>query len=96
MHKPTTNKNATETIICTVVCGIERTEEAIVMIKSALIFTSPKFKLKFVVVTEASLFELFEEKLESFQKNFPNLSFTLIEIKFPSEKWRSLFKPCAS
>lgn len=96
VQKQVMHLNATETIICTVVCGIERTEEAIVMIKSALIFTAPKVKLKFVIVTEKSLFELFEEKLESFQKNFPKFSFSLIEIKFPNEEWRSLFKPCAS
>lgn len=88
--------NATETIICTVVCGIERTEESIVMIKSALIFTTPGVKLKFVLVTEQSLFELLEEKLESFQRNFPNFSYSLIETKFPNEEWRTLFKPCAS
>lgn len=89
-------QNSSETIICTVVCGIERTEEAIVMVKSALIFTPPKVRLKFVIVTEEPLFELFEEKFETFQKDFPIFTFSLVEIKFPNDEWRSLFKPCAS
>lgn len=88
-----------EVILVTVVCGIDRTEEAIVMIKSALMFSSLKHRLKFVIVTEKSLFQLLDEKLESFQSALPNFSFQLVEVDFPkvnSETWRSLFKPCAS
>lgn len=90
---------SSETIICSVVCGVERAEEVIVTIKSALIFSTANHRLKFVIVTEKDLFELLEEKLESFQTFFKNFSFELVEIKFPdteTEMWRKLFKPCAS
>lgn len=86
-------------VITTVVCGIERTEEAIVMIKSALIFSYPKHHLMFVIITEAKLFQVFEEKLKSFLDFNSNFSFRLIEVSYPNakeESWRNLFKPCAS
>lgn len=90
---------ASEVIIVTVVCGIDRTEEVIVMIKSALMFSSLKHRLKFVIVTEKTLFQLLKEKLENFQSILPNFTFKLVEVDFPkvnAESWRSLFKPCAS
>lgn len=85
--------------VVTTVCGIERTEEAIVLIKSALIFSSPKDHLTFLVVTETTLFQLFDEKLQSFQKFYPNFSFKLIEIEYPNvngDSWKNMFKLCAS
>lgn len=91
--------NASEVILVTVVCGLERTEEAFVMIKSALMFLSLKHRLKFVVVTEKSLFQMLDEKLAGLQSTLPNFSFKIFEVDFPkenSENWRSLFKPCAS
>lgn len=92
-------KDVSEVIVVTVVCGIDRTEEAIVMIKSALMFSSLKQRLKIVIVTEKSLFQMLDEKLESFQSVLPHFSYKLIEVDFPkinAETWRSLFKPCAS
>lgn len=97
--KKSKGNTSSETIICSVVCGVERAEEVIVNVKSALLFSTANHRLKFVIVAEKILFELLEEKLTNFKTIFKNFSFELFEIKFPeddTEMWRKLFKPCAS
>lgn len=86
----------TEAVFVNVACGLDRVEEVIVSIKSALIFSSPKHRLKFIVVSEPDLFTRLDEKLESFQIHFPQFSYSLVKTTFPDENWSKLFKPCAS
>lgn len=84
--------------ICVVACGESRVEEVLVLIKSALVFSTKEFHLNFLIVTEKSLFQLLTEKIEAFQ-NFHDFSFLLRETKFPNDRgemWRTLFKPCAA
>ncbi|CRL07554.1 CLUMA_CG020519, isoform A [Clunio marinus] len=96
--KKSKTSNSSELIISVVVCGISRIEEVLAIIKSALIFSTPKDRIKFIIVTENDLLELLQEKLETYQ-NQRHFLFDLREIKFPGEDqelWRKLFKPCAS
>lgn len=91
-------KHESEVIISAVVCGESRTEEVFTMIKSALVFSTQNYPLKFLIASEKQLFEILREKLESFQVH-RNFEFILREIKFPernSDIWRKLFKLCAS
>lgn len=83
--------------IAVVVCGAHRVDEALVMVKSALIFNS-KADLNFVVVAERELLEILDEKLNSL-KSFREFSHEILELKFPEENrevWAKLFKPCAA
>lgn len=97
-QKPHHIKHASEVTISAVVCGESRTDEIFTMIKSALVFSTPNYPLKFLIASEKQLFQILREKLESFQ-SFKSFDFVLREIKFPeqnSEVWRKLFKLCAS
>lgn len=88
-------QNSTQNVFVTVACG-DRTNEALVMIKSALMFSSVNHPLKFVVITETDLFEKLEEKLTTFSHKYSHFSYSLLKTTFPDEKWRKLFKPCAA
>lgn len=84
--------------IAVVVCGEHRVEEAIVMVKSALLFTLSKSRLNFVIVTEKSLKKILDKKLKNLRK-FKEFSYEIFELKFPEENreiWIKLFKPCAA
>lgn len=87
---------STEAVFVNVACGLDRVEEVIVSIKSALIFSSPKHRLKFIVVSELELFSRLEEKLESFKAHFAQFSYSLVKTSFPDDNWTKLFKPCAA
>lgn len=92
------NKTNSDLHIGVVVCGSERVEEVLVLIKSALVFSTKTYHLKFAIISEKPLFQLLTVKLEAFQ-TFHNFSFILKEIKFPEDQrevWKKLFKPCAS
>jgi UDP-xylose:glucoside alpha-1,3-xylosyltransferase len=81
-----------------VVCGEHRVDEAIVMVKSALLFSLKNLSLNFVIVTEKNLKEIIVEKLENLRK-IKKFSFEIFELKFPEENreiWTKLFKPCAA
>lgn len=94
--KNTSAVASTEAVFVSVACGLDRVEEVIVSIKSALIFSSAKQRLRFIVVSELSLFTRLEEKLDSFRVHFAHFSYTLVKTAFPNEQWSKLFKPCAS
>lgn len=84
--------------ITAVVCGEHRVDEAIVMVKSALLFSLVSSSLNFVIVTEKNLKEIIKEKMENLRK-FKKFSYEIIELKFPEENreiWIKLFKPCAA
>lgn len=87
---------STEAVFVNVACGVDRVEEVLVSIKSALIFSSTKQRLRFIVVSEPELFSRLEEKLDIFRLHFKLFSYSLVKTAFPDEKWSKLFKPCAS
>lgn len=90
------NLNIKEVTIVVVACGEKRSEEAITMVKSALIFST--HHLKVVLITEKPMFEVFRPQLESFQK-FHNFTFILKEAEYPENSendWKNLFAPCAT
>jgi UDP-xylose:glucoside alpha-1,3-xylosyltransferase len=82
-----------------VVCGIDRVDESLVMVKSALIFANDtSTPLNFVVIAEDRLHEVIEQRLKNF-KNYKNFTHEIVALKFPDanrELWQKLFKPCAS
>lgn len=84
--------------ICCVICGVERTEEALTMMKSALIFETSN-EIEFLIFTEPALFQLLNEKLDDMRRK-KTFTFKLTEINFPVDNdtqiWRELFKPCAA
>lgn len=86
--------------ICCVVCGSERTEEALTMLKSALVHDTRNHEIEFFIFTEHSLFGLLKERLHAMRQK-KKFSFHLLEVSFPLESdsskvWRELFKPCAA
>lgn len=86
--------------LAVVACG-DRMPETIILLKSAVMFSSPSSRLHFHIFTEAELQPQFKEALESWpsfvQERF---SFSILSIAYPEtedfEKWKVLFKPCAS
>lgn len=89
---------AGEVTICVVVCG-DRLDEALTMLKSALVFTNRP--LQFVVLAEEKLIPAFSEKLSEW-KLISNKTFDFLvrPITFPEDSdvamWKKLFKPCAA
>ncbi|XP_070508711.1 glucoside xylosyltransferase 2 isoform X2 [Chironomus tepperi] len=84
--------------IAVVVCGPERVDESLVMMKSALLFSTKNTSINFIIVTEPKFREIFEQKMENFV-DFPKFSYEIFHLKFPNddqETWLKLFKPCAS
>lgn len=87
-----------EIILVVVTCGIDRLQETLVMIKSAIFFCL-KVKLRVVVVADTDLIKGFEEKLSEWQGLVNNsFSFEVHPVHFPEneDQWRHLFKPCAA
>lgn len=85
--------------ICCVVCGAERIEESVTLIKSTLIHKT-KQHIEFIILTEVELFSTFSEVLNKL-KSKKKFSFNLRQIEFPrdensEESWKKLFKPCAA
>lgn len=96
-QKPAETKVSKQISIAVVACGINRVDEALVMIKSALIFNKNSH-LNFIAITEENLKEIFIEKLKNL-RNFYEFSYQILNLKFPSENgdiWMKLFKPCAA
>lgn len=89
---------AGEVTICVVVCG-DRLDEALTMLKSALVFANRP--LQFVILAEHKLIPAFSEKLSEW-KLISNKTFDFLvrPITFPEGSdvamWKKLFKPCAA
>lgn len=87
-----------EVTICVVVCG-DRVDEALTMLKSALVFTYRP--LQFIILAETNLIPAFNEKLTEW-KILSNKTFDFVvkPITFPEGSdavmWKKLFKPCAA
>lgn len=85
-------------VIACVVCG-DRLNEALTMLKSAIIF-SFKARLKFVIFTENNLLDNLDKTLYSWKHILNNsISYELKELSFPAKnnrEWKTLFKPCAA
>lgn len=84
--------------IAVVVCGHDRIDESLVMMKSALMLSTKNFTINFIIVTEKNLYEIFDEKIENL-KNFGKFLHEIHILKFPDgdkDTWLKLFKPCAS
>ncbi|KRF98821.1 uncharacterized protein Dwil_GK27957 [Drosophila willistoni] len=83
--------------IVVVSCG-NRLQEALVVIKSALLFNTNKEYLKFLIFTENT--DKFREKLTDWKDLVPYpFDFELLQLKFPKQnevKWKNLFQPCAA
>lgn len=87
-----------EIILVVVTCGVDRLQETLVMIKSAIFFCV-KVKLRVVVVTDLDLIKSFKEKLSEWRGLMNNsFSFEVHPVHFPEneDQWRHLFKPCAA
>ncbi|KAI1280862.1 Glucoside xylosyltransferase 2 [Halotydeus destructor] len=85
-------------VIAIVSCGVDRREQTIVSIKSAIILS--RSELHFVIMADD---ENKQHLIETISKKWPqnilkNISFEIRPIQFPSgsDKWKKLFKPCAS
>lgn len=86
--------------LAVVACG-DRMPETIILLKSAVMFSSSSNRLHFHIFTEDELQPQFKEALESWPAFVTErFSFTIRSIAYPEtedfEKWRVLFKPCAS
>ncbi|XP_053675771.1 glucoside xylosyltransferase 1 isoform X2 [Anopheles nili] len=99
-RKFTTNfSNSTEISVVVVACN-ERHNEALNMIKSAIIFNRNLSPLRFIIISEEKLKINFMEKLNDWQE-ITNSVFTyeIHSLTFPrnnQDEWRKLFKPCAA
>jgi len=85
--------------LAVVACG-DRMPETIILLKSAVMFSSSTL-LHFHIFTEAELQPQFKEALESWPAFVKErFSFNIRSISYPEsedfEKWKVLFKPCAS
>lgn len=93
------HQNLQKLKICCVICGTERTEEALTMLKSALVHDTKNYEMDFFIFTEHSLFPVLKERLYTMRKK-KKFSFHLMEVNFPADSdsqiWRELFKPCAA
>ncbi|XP_065220081.1 glucoside xylosyltransferase 1 isoform X2 [Planococcus citri] len=84
--------------IALVICG-SRSAEALVMMKSAIVFQTT-MRLQFLILSEFHLQQQLQKNLDR-MKLMANNSFTyrLLNLSFPTEKaneWRYLFQPCAT
>ncbi|XKL67671.1 hypothetical protein PGB90_003162 [Kerria lacca] len=87
-----------EVIIALVVCG-DRVKQALVAIKSAIIFQKSS-KLRFIVLCELHLQNELSNDLET-MKYMSHHSFTyqILNVSFPKENektWKNLFEPCSA
>ncbi|CAL8291137.1 unnamed protein product [Boreogadus saida] len=83
--------------LAVVACG-PRLEETLVMLKSAVLFSTKL--LHFHIFAEDHLHESFKEALDSWPAEIqPQFNTTTYPITFPRDnaaEWKKLFKPCAS
>ncbi|XP_023246784.1 glucoside xylosyltransferase 1 [Copidosoma floridanum] len=97
--KPASKSMGCEVVICVVACGINRLDESLTMLKSALVFS--KRPLRFIVISDYALIPAFHEKLTEW-KHIVNKTFNFVvrPVTFPDiadvTMWRKLFKPCAA
>uniref|UniRef100_A0A336MJQ6 UDP-D-xylose:beta-D-glucoside alpha-1,3-D-xylosyltransferase n=1 Tax=Culicoides sonorensis TaxID=179676 RepID=A0A336MJQ6_CULSO len=86
--------------IAVVICG-DRMQEALNMLKSALIFNRhTNERVHFVIITESDLMSGFREKLNDWKSDYNLLfDYEIHPLQFPDKnrnEWRKLFKPCAA
>lgn len=90
-------ENLTEVVISIVACGLDRAQEALNSVKSALLFSEESDRLKFIIFTDTQ-HTFLDEQLAAFQ-GFRNFSFVLKNVSFPVRKkkmWKKMWKPCAA
>ncbi|XP_035782884.1 glucoside xylosyltransferase 1-like isoform X3 [Anopheles albimanus] len=89
----------TEISLVVVACN-ERHNEALNMLKSAIMFNHNRTPLRFVVIAEDKLKSNFMEKLNDWQHLTDRVfSYEIHSLTFPranKNEWRKLFKPCAA
>lgn len=89
----------TEISLVVVACN-ERHNEALNMLKSAIMFNHNRTPLRFIVIAEDELKINFMEKLNDWQQLTDRLfSYEIHSLTFPranKNEWRKLFKPCAA
>jgi len=86
--------------LAVVACG-DRMPETVILLKSAVMFSTPSTRLHFHVFTESELQPKFRDALESWPSFVrERFSYSLRSITYPEtedfQKWKVLFKPCAS
>lgn len=92
-----------EVIIATVVCGSDRVNETLVMLKSAIYFT--KVALKFIIFADnianntlqqgiASMRKI-QNKIESHNIEIHPISFPHNDSKITAREWKNIFRPCS-
>ncbi|XP_035909729.1 glucoside xylosyltransferase 2 [Anopheles stephensi] len=93
------SSNGTEISVVVVACN-ERHNEALNMIKSAIMFNRNQSPLRFVVIAEEKLKLNFMEKLNDWQEVTDRIfTYEIHSLTFPranKDEWRKLFKPCAA
>ncbi|XP_014679864.1 PREDICTED: glucoside xylosyltransferase 1-like isoform X1 [Priapulus caudatus] len=80
-----------------VVCGKDRVEESLVMVKSAVLFTRAPLSLH--VITDPELIATFNTELEKWKSDSGRFQYNVSKVSFPADRgsqWRSLFKLCAA
>jgi UDP-xylose:glucoside alpha-1,3-xylosyltransferase len=87
------HQNSSKIVIATAVCGVRRVEEALIMIRSALVFSTKIERLKFIILSEKSFAKMIENNLKILQNSY-EFSFEMKELIKPPESWKSIFKPC--
>ena len=88
----------TEVVISLVACGPEKATELINSVKSALIFSALRDRLKFIIFCDETQQKYIGESLNEF-RHFHEFSFDLRNVSFPAVNtamWINLFAPCAS
>ena len=88
----------TEVVISMVACGPEKASELINSVKSALMFSALRDRIKFIIFCDETQQKYIGESLNEF-KNFHEFSFDLRNVSFPvnnTAMWYHLFAPCAS
>ncbi|XP_019642764.1 PREDICTED: glucoside xylosyltransferase 2-like isoform X3 [Branchiostoma belcheri] len=84
--------------LAVVACG-DRTNETLVMLKSALVFSNTKLHCH--IFAETELHFGFRQQIDSWPASIhEKLSYTIYPIMYPpgenSQEWKKLFRPCAS
>jgi UDP-xylose:glucoside alpha-1,3-xylosyltransferase len=85
-----------EILITSAVCGVDRMNETIVMIKSAIYFSN--VRLKFIIfadeIAKKPLRDALKQKIK--KKALSHHSFEIRPMQFPNEgiDWKNIFKPC--
>ena len=86
-------------IIAAVACET-RVEEAVIMMKSALLLSPSFISLEFILFSDDDGAEAIKKTVQSWPKKVSNrMILNLHPITFPSDNkddWKKLFKPCAS